>query len=97
MMIRIGLKCKVCDKTKDEHRGVVHEFQGEVERLVEAAPAARKGPGDPVLRMLLIEKGLVTPDELEATERKLKIIGGTGAGYRQDNGPRRKVRDTPQA
>lgn len=33
---------------------------------------------DPVLRMLLVEKGVITPEELSATEAKLQAISGGG-------------------
>lgn len=35
-------------------------------------------PSDPVLRMILVEKGIITTDDLDAAEAKLRAISGGG-------------------
>lgn len=83
---------------------LAHQFSPAADQLQRRMqmPAARLtgiGP-DPVLRILLGKKGIITAEELEATERELKaagLLGGNDAGYRSHGGPDRKVRDRPQA
>lgn len=36
-------------------------------------------PSDPVLRMILVEKGLITTDDLDSAEKRLRAISGGGA------------------
>lgn len=35
-------------------------------------------PFDPVLRLALIDKGVITPEELTAAEKKIITLGGSG-------------------
>lgn len=75
--------CSICKQTKkwhEEHKPH-HTFQTEGGSLEEAsyeAPTPNKGvktPFDPVLRFLLIKKGIITPDELSEAETMLRSTG----------------------
>lgn len=74
--------CKLCGRTRDEHGGLAHAFQTVYDRLEKAeSPRQIESdqltiiPGDPVLRFILIQKGLITPEELTETEKVLRATG----------------------
>lgn len=93
-----------CGRTEADHRTMAHQFQPS-ERdamLVHRRNLAGKAvvASDAVLRMTLVRKGLISYEDLSATEKELKaagLLGEPNAGYRSDGGPHRKVRDDPQA
>lgn len=84
---------------------LAHQFspaEDHLQRRMVMQPSRLTGIGpDPVLRILLAKKGIITAEELEVTEKELKAVGLLGgndsAGYRSHGGPDRKVRDRPQA
>lgn len=82
--------CRVCGRPRSDHRGR-HMFIGPGDPLKlregpsrddrgDDAPASQ-GPvrsltgGDPVLRMALIRKGLISPEDLDEVERELGAAG----------------------
>lgn len=101
------LTCQLsgCNKTEKEHQMLAHQFsprEDQLHRRMVVQPSRLTGIGpDPVLRILLAKKGIITAEELEATEKELKaagLLGGNeGAGYRSHGSSDRKVRDRPQA
>jgi hypothetical protein len=75
--------CEVCRQTKawhEEHRPQ-HEFSldGQLRRAqpmtVEAPMPNVSIPSDPILRLVLIEKGLITSEDLAEAEAKLRSTG----------------------
>lgn len=73
--------CKVCGKTPEEHQFTAHTFQADHDRL-EAKPKPDEGKvarpmttSDPILRYLLIQKGILTAEELGEAERTLAATG----------------------
>lgn len=80
--------CKICKRPKSDHNNLFHAFSvtGTLEKTLGAddrkqrVPASLKRPqaalkGDPVLRMAMVRKGLVTADELEEIENELRSTG----------------------
>lgn len=81
--------CSICQTGPDEHavaerEGVVHHkfsADGVLEEVkVPVAPLAgqQKRPtqvGDPVLRFVLVQKGIIAPEDLLAAERVLQATG----------------------
>lgn len=83
--------CKICmlgrqAHTDAEKAGEVHHkfsLTGEVVRVdeepkpIDKDPAIKPAglPSDPILRFLLISKGIVTADELEDAEKSLRATG----------------------
>lgn len=82
--------CRVCGKTMRQHQelGLMHRFtekgglakKGRGDQSLGGVPASQKAPsaalrGDPVLRFVMIEKGLITPEDLTAAEDKLQAMG----------------------
>lgn len=91
-----------CGRTQENHGELMHQFSPTTETLSRriVVPSSMSVGPDPVLRVLLAKKGIITAEELEATERELKaagLLGGFGAGYGPRGGSDRKVRDNPQA
>lgn len=83
---------------------MAHQFSPVVDQLtrrVENPARGLMGIGpDPVLRILLGKKGIITAEELEQTEKELKaagLLGGTSASYRSSGESDRKGGDSPQA
>lgn len=83
---RDSLLCKICGMTQIEHEHLTpqphHGFSADGKLFVMPPvttspydPNVRKTPVDPILRMLLIRKGIVTPDELTQLENELKASG----------------------
>ena len=75
-------QCSICGGTPGDHQGRAHKFSvdGKVHKAQPAeaprvVPGASAMPGDPVLRYLLIDKGLITVEELTAAEEKLRSVG----------------------
>lgn len=101
------LRCQLsgCNKTEKEHQMLAHQFsprEDHLQRRVVMQPSRLTGIGpDPVLRILLAKKGIITAEELEATEKELKAAGLLGgndsAGYRSHGGPDRKAGSRSQA
>lgn len=85
------MKCSVCNQTLawHEHHHPVHKFTtaGGALELETAdnhrgheqpssdSPAQRTLQGDPVLRLVLIQKGVISTDDLTATEAMLLATG----------------------
>ena len=83
-------ECGVCGNTRKYHTNKIHAFSSDG-RLEEAKPSMMMpsspgGPrsqtapqvatiGDPVLRMVMVRKGLITPDELLAADLELRSTG----------------------
>lgn len=74
-------RCPTCGQTRQWHEENKprHAFGGKVgitparpDVAVKAAP----WPFDPVLRQALIDKGVLTPDDLQAAEAKIRAISG---------------------
>ncbi len=67
--------CSVCQKPHPWPDGTMprHPFNG-----IQApeAPSAPAHPFDPVLRQALIDKGVLTPDDLRQAEAKINVITG---------------------
>lgn len=79
-------KCKICNQTEEWHRkhkpkhafttdGQLHEADYDDGPL---SPQKSGPPFDPALRMALIEKGILTPEEIDTAHKKLLAIQGTG-------------------
>ena len=87
--------CQVsgCGKNEKAHLMMAHQFSPGADALARRIPVQTQrlqgiGP-DPVLRILLGKKGIITAEELEATEKELRaagLLGGTDAGYRSGGG-----------
>lgn len=78
-------KCGICDIPESRHEGLHHQFMPEgVDRLVlrsdksQRAIAARRVPFDPIVRLLLIRKGVITAEELQQAEAELNATGILG-------------------
>lgn len=82
--------CSLCPRTRREHvvaerdKVVHHKFAevgGTLQRIKEEkkdkkSPVQSPFPlGDPVLRIVLIEKGVISVDDIEKAEQKLKATG----------------------
>jgi hypothetical protein len=77
----------MCNRPEDGHTGIRHPFTppGVAQSLeapeqtgfVRTAQAVDM-PFDPVLRMALINKGVLTPDDLTEAERIMTAISGRG-------------------
>lgn len=79
--------CKICMLGRPSHKDaeaageVHHKFSndGRVERLEEEKKESviqpTGLPSDPILRFVLISKGVVTPEELEEAEKQLRATG----------------------
>jgi hypothetical protein len=65
--------------------------KGNVQRSSGRVPAS--APGDPILRYLLVQKGLVTTDELDEAERILKSTGLLATSERRTMGLGRAAPD----
>ena len=100
------LHCQLsgCNKTEKEHRMLAHQFspkEDQLQRRMMMQPSRLSGIGpDPVLRILLAKKGIITAEELEATEKGLKAAGLLGgndnAGYRSHGVSDREARSRSQ-
>jgi hypothetical protein len=89
-----AVACRVCEETEAEHDGKIHPFTRPGEELPRAMFARRRSEGeeggiklpfDPVLRQVLLDRGVVTPEELKAAEQKVLAVvrgamGGVGRG-----------------
>jgi hypothetical protein len=79
--------CTMCNRPEDGHLGMRHPFTppGVAQSLegpektgsVKMAQAPDM-PFDPILRMALINKGVLTPDDLTEAERIVTAISGRG-------------------
>ena len=78
--------CGVCGQGKESHAKLIHQFsQTSSLTAAEEIHSSKTGSnhgnngkllmGDPVLRLLLIRKGLLTPEELEALSKELVSSG----------------------
>lgn len=66
--------CGVCKGDKASHEGKVHKFSPSGE-LIEQKPIPRQAVAsgiDIVLRLILIEKGLITMDDIVVKEEQLR-------------------------
>lgn len=79
-----------CGKTRSEHGDLKHKFSttGELEMVESSGPRAARGNsqrskgsvrpgilGDPVVRFLLVQKKIISADELEEAEKMLRASG----------------------
>lgn len=92
------LKCAICNQTEAWHRQhkPKHAFTlspGDL-RMAEYTPEANVPqppakpsrpllPSDPVLRKVLIDKGLITLDDIEAAEREIAALSGAFRDFQQ--------------
>ena len=75
--------CTICGRNRQWHKdtGAKHQFtddpDGKLEHAKSGPPVTTNNriPGDPILRFLLIEKGLITPEDLTKAEEKLRAVG----------------------
>lgn len=83
--------CTICGKDKAAHVNCIHRFSpyGENSVLTQRtdkeplAPPAQgqvriPSGGDPLLRMVLLRKGLITVEDLDALEAELRATGVAG-------------------
>jgi hypothetical protein len=83
--------CGMCGVPEEGHEGRRHPFtpegvdagtdwlkQKQTTPEASAAPQPQMSsfPFDPVLRLALINKGVLTPDDLTQAEQQIKAIGG---------------------
>lgn len=97
--------CAICDRNFAWHREhrprhLFKDVLGQDHSLeIEPAELDSKGvdkviqnlPTDPILRLALIDKGLLEPDDLQAAEAKLRASGGFAVG-RSDAPGKREAR-----
>jgi hypothetical protein len=90
-------RCTSCGRTREWHRENTprHAFttdNGPLRAPVDRTPDIVNGRGirptstpfDPVLRMALIDAGIITTDQLDAAEKKIRYLtGGLADGTRQ--------------
>lgn len=76
-------RCPTCGQTREWHEAnnPRHSFGGKLGQTpmrpqVKAAP----WPFDPVLRQALVDKGIITPEDLTAAEAKIRAISGMVSG-----------------
>lgn len=75
--------CSACGHTKQWHKDnrPRHMFRsvgqpgGLIEKPEQGGQQRTELPADPVLRLALIERGVLSPDDLRAAEEKLKAAG----------------------
>lgn len=86
--------CTMCQRPEDGHAGVRHPFTplGVVQRLegpdtagFVQQTAAPDMPFDPILRMALINKGVLVPQDLTDAERIVTAISGRGGDINAGN------------
>jgi len=68
------VRCGVCGKTKPDHHGMAHQFNADgalIPTEPQQKPPAISGLDIP-LRLLLIDKGLITAEELTLKEVALR-------------------------
>jgi hypothetical protein len=79
--------CTMCNRPEDSHEGMRHPFTPPgVEQHLEGPEKtgtvkvthAPDMPFDPILRMALINKGVLTPADLTEAERIVTAISGRG-------------------
>lgn len=85
------VRCGVCDKTKPEHTGMAHRFSPGGQLIVEAPKEQVKVISgiDVALRLLLIDKGIITGEELMLKEAALREQLAKGANAHQRQDPKR--------
>lgn len=78
--------CTMCGKTLGNHQGMRHPYSPEgvewgmsvqVNDKPTELPAGMRAissPFDPILRQALIDKGVITPDDLLNAEAKIKAV-----------------------
>lgn len=76
-------KCQLsgCGKTRDDHLGMAHEFSvdGQLRKASESVQMRQSSFGsDPVLRLALINAGVITPEDLTKADAILQASGGGG-------------------
>lgn len=79
---RVAL-CQICNQTEEWHKlhGVKHAFSPDstkfrlAEHKITAEAVVNKLPSDPVLRMVLIRKGIISVDDLAEVEKELRTVG----------------------
>lgn len=69
--------CQFDGQDEAWHRGnnIHHSFSPSGELHKQVPPKNKPKVGDPALRMVLVQKGLITPEELEAVEKQLTSLG----------------------
>jgi hypothetical protein len=96
-------KCHICSVGRQQHEeaeasgALHHKFATQGESLTFSKQEREKRPlvqsqglpgGDPVLRMVLYNKGLITAEELEQAEALLKATGVLRSGHADPAGGR---------
>lgn len=83
--------CSVCGEPENDH-DYIHPFTppGESVDTSFLRPRQRSGPAvrlpfDPVLRQVLLEKGVVTPEDIAGAEQK--VLGIMGEQVSRGDGP----------
>ncbi|PYS90499.1 MAG: hypothetical protein DMF62_04870 [Acidobacteria bacterium] len=79
--------CGICHQPREYHEKdtVRHQFDvgGKLMAKVTSPPptSSRGVPsGDPILRLLLIRKGIISADDIDAAEKELRALGVAGVG-----------------
>lgn len=90
-------RCTMCNQPADEHGDKVHKFtppgvrpdvsifSRDRQRDMPAHERSVKMPFDPVLRQALLDKEVVTPNELKAAEEKVRLIMTGEIGVTRDH------------
>jgi hypothetical protein len=70
--------CGVCGQSKGAHAGMAHKFsvEGRLEVVEEPKPKAPPAKVDFALRLLLIQKGIITAEELQGMEEAVHATRG---------------------
>jgi hypothetical protein len=72
--------CRTCEKPREGHEKFQHPFNDGSLANPLARPAASitppAHPFDPVLRQALIDKGVLTPDDLRSAQDKIDAVTG---------------------
>lgn len=86
-LTKMKTECLICGKDEQWHRenNPAHAFSLDgrltrAQRQPDAKPVSQERPriqggGDPVLRMALIRKGIITPEDLTQVEDELNATG----------------------
>lgn len=78
--------CGVCHKPRSWHDkdSVRHQFDVSGKLMAKVATpdirSAGASRGDPILRLLLIRKGIISVEEIENAEKELKALGVSSVG-----------------
>lgn len=78
-------RCSTCGNTAEWHRthSTLHAFNGGLRVPKKAEVKVQQWPFDPVLRQALIDKGILTPDDLRDAEAKLRAVTAQLQAFQQ--------------